>query len=105
MSINDKVRATIDDGGAISINKDELAEYQEKHNGIIFTRIEPDYEYFLGELLAFIHRDGGHYQGEYGTLKAVEDAITIICDMRLRLDDLKDLKSLLEFCKSNKEKL
>jgi hypothetical protein len=30
----------------------------------------------LGGLLAIIHGDGGHYQAEHGTAKAVEDAIT-----------------------------
>ena len=28
----------------------------------------------VGNLLARIHRDGGHYQAEHGTLKALEDA-------------------------------
>lgn len=31
---------------------------------------------FLGEMLAVIHRDGGHYQATHGSAKAVEDAIT-----------------------------
>lgn len=31
--------------------------------------------YWLGELLAVIHGDGGHYQSEHGTEKATEDAI------------------------------
>lgn len=29
----------------------------------------------LDDLLAVIHRDGGHYQAEHGTAKAIEDAI------------------------------
>lgn len=41
----------------------------------------------LGELLATIHRDGGHYQIEHGTEKAVRDAIDIVLSMRARLDD------------------
>ena len=28
----------------------------------------------LGEILAIIHRDGGHYTGEYGISKSVADA-------------------------------
>lgn len=32
-------------------------------------------------LLARIHRDGGHYEGEHGTSKAVEDADFIISEM------------------------
>lgn len=35
----------------------------------------PDAEKLLGELLAVIHRDGGHYREQHGTAKAVEDAI------------------------------
>lgn len=31
----------------------------------------------LGDLLAVIHRDGGHYQEKHGTAKAVEDAIAL----------------------------
>ena len=31
-------------------------------------------EYWLGSLLAVIHRDGGHYQAEHGTKKACDDA-------------------------------
>ena len=31
-------------------------------------------EYWLGSLLAVIHRDGGHYQAEHGTKKASDDA-------------------------------
>lgn len=41
----------------------------------------------LGELLATIHRDGGHYQIKHGTEKAVRDAIDIVLSMRARLDD------------------
>lgn len=36
------------------------------------------YDYFLGELLAVIHHDGGHYQAEHGAKKATADAIEII---------------------------
>ena len=34
------------------------------------------YVKMLGELLAVLHADGGHYQYEHGTEKAVADAIT-----------------------------
>jgi hypothetical protein len=43
-------------------------------------------ETLLGELLAVIHRDGGHYQAEHGTPKAVEDAKKIIYKMRMRTE-------------------
>ena len=35
-------------------------------------------DYAIGELLAVIHGDGGHYQSEHGTLKAVQDATKIV---------------------------
>ena len=35
-------------------------------------------EYNLRNLLAIIHRDGGHYTSEHGLEKATEDAIIII---------------------------
>ena len=36
----------------------------------------------LGNLLAIIHRDGGHYESEHGTEKACEDAETAVHVMR-----------------------
>lgn len=39
-----------------------------------------------GNLLARIHRDGGHYEGEHGTSKAVEDADLIISEMLVRAE-------------------
>lgn len=89
MNISDKVRCTLDNYNIVVLNKDELVEYQQQHKNVIFKRLEPDYEYFLGELLAIIHRDGGHYQGEYGTKKAVEDAIDIVYHMHLLIDENK----------------
>jgi hypothetical protein len=44
-------------------------------------------ELHLGELLANIHRDGGHYQGKHGTDKAVEDAGAIIVRLRAERDE------------------
>ena len=41
-------------------------------------KMDKDYEHLLNELLAIIHRDGGHYVQEHGIEKAVEDAINII---------------------------
>jgi len=32
----------------------------------------------LSELLAIIHRDGGHYEAQHGTEKAVQDAMNKI---------------------------
>lgn len=32
-------------------------------------------EYWLGEILAVIHGDGGHYRAQHGNQKATEDAI------------------------------
>lgn len=40
----------------------------------------------IGNLLAVIHRDGGHYQSEHGTAKACDDAHDIIHALRTRLD-------------------
>jgi ribosomal protein S27E len=44
-------------------------------------------EHWLGELLAVIHCDGGHYQSEHGTEKATKDAI----DKRNRLVARNDI--------------
>lgn len=40
----------------------------------------------LGDLLAIIHGDGGHYQSEHGDGKAITDAIQKISGMRVALD-------------------
>ena len=42
-----------------------------------------NYEHLLKELLAVIHRDGGHYVSEHGFEKAVNDAIDLILKERL----------------------
>lgn len=43
----------------------------------------------LGNLLAVIHRDGGHYLAEHGLEKAVEDAMAKWAEMRKALDELR----------------
>jgi hypothetical protein len=43
----------------------------------------------LGNLLAVIHGDGGHYQGEHGTDKAVSDAMLIVSRLTAERDALK----------------
>lgn len=45
-----------------------------------------DIKYATGNLLAIIHRDGGHCQDEHGTVKALEDAIEVITELRVKLD-------------------
>ena len=52
------------DGARLERERDEL------------TRQHEAYVKMLGELLAVLHADGGHYQYEHGTEKAVADAIT-----------------------------
>ena len=44
----------------------------------------------LGNLLAVIHRDGGHYQAEHGTEKAVADAMEAISHERTERDALAE---------------
>lgn len=43
----------------------------------------------LGNLLAVIHCDGGHYQNAHGTIKAVDDAIRIVAERNAQLDEYK----------------
>lgn len=40
----------------------------------------------IEDLLAIIHRDGGHYQSEHGKDKAIEDAIMVVCNLRVNSD-------------------
>jgi hypothetical protein len=49
-------------------------------------RIAPTETNHLGNLLAVTHRDGGHYQSDHGTDKAVEDALRIISQLHVTTD-------------------
>lgn len=49
----------------------------------------------LGNLLAVIHRDGGHYQSEHGIDKAIEDAQQRICDTFAGLGAADELAMLV----------
>lgn len=49
----------------------------------------------LGNLLAIIHRDGGHYESEHGTEKACADAMQRICDTRAGLGAADELAMLV----------
>ncbi len=42
----------------------------------------------LGELLAILHRDGGHYQSDHGTEKAVTDAISNYYSLTARNEEM-----------------
>lgn len=48
---------------------------------------EPDYKHLLFNLLAIIHKDGGHYTTEHGAQKATEDAIHIVGNLRQEIDN------------------
>lgn len=50
----------------------------------------------LGEILATIHKDGGHYSNEYGDQKATDDAIKIVIEDRVKLDAQKQRAERLE---------
>lgn len=58
-------------------------------------------ERHLGNLLARIHGDGGHYQQQHGTDKAALDADAKVCDLHDRATEavelLKRLASLAEW--------
>lgn len=53
------------------------------------------YVKMIGELLAVLHADGGHYQYEHGTEKAVEDATTKHYELTRQLAEYKGLLSNL----------
>ena len=44
----------------------------------------------FGDVLAVIHRDGGHYITKHGHKKASEDAIRVIVDLRAGLREAKE---------------
>ena len=43
---------------------------------------KPDYKNLLMNLLAVIHRDGGHYVDKHGVVKACSDAEKIVVKRR-----------------------
>lgn len=49
----------------------------------------------IGNLLAVIHRDGGHYAADRGILKACADAERIIQGERLALQQMTDERNAL----------
>lgn len=46
-------------------------------------------DYWLGQLLACLHADGGHYQGTHGTEKAAQDAISAHYEKIMALGELR----------------
>jgi len=46
-------------------------------------------EELLKNLLAIIHRDGGHYVAEHGLEEATDDAIAIVGFLREQLDSIE----------------
>lgn len=42
---------------------------------------------WFGELMAIIHRDGGHYLAEHGTEKSAKDAIARYYDLLSKVED------------------
>ena len=61
----------------IDINEKELAAAKAQNQS-------------FGNVLAVIHRDGGHYITKHGHEKASEDAIKIVLDLRKENDRLKE---------------
>lgn len=53
--------------------------------------LRSDLQRLLGNLLAILHRDGGHYQSEHGTGKAVADAVTKWHELQHRLEEVEKL--------------
>lgn len=55
--------------------------------------MKKDDSWFLGNMLAIMHGDGGHYQDDYGTEKAVDDAVK---KWYRNIDQIEKLKYQLE---------
>ena len=59
------------------------------------ARLLPDSEHELRNLLAIIHRDGGHYYAEHGAKKAVEDAHLVWAELQKQVDLLPEALAAL----------
>lgn len=63
-------------------------------------------ERHLGDLLAIIHRDGGHYQAQYGDQKAVDDAHKIWAGLITRAEAAEArVKELEKLCNDTEAQL
>jgi len=49
----------------------------------------------VGNLLAVIHGDGGHYQADHGLVKACEDGERVFHDLRMSLEALRESHQIL----------
>jgi hypothetical protein len=59
---------------------------------VIITRRESKiYKHLLQNLLAIVHRDGGHYTQRHRIEKSVEDAIEVVGKLRMEIDRLQYL--------------
>ena len=63
-------------------------------NELIISRkiIEVDpYKHYLQNMLAIIHKDGGHYTKAHGLKKSVGDAMSLVAELRMEIDRLQTL--------------
>jgi hypothetical protein len=60
------------------MNLDEIRMLDERAENI---------ERWLRDLLAVIHRDGGHYTEKHGLEKSTADAHAVVCEDRRKLDE------------------
>lgn len=52
------------------------------------------------DLLAVIHRDGGHHTTQFGLERSIKDAEFVVLEDRVRLDDLRYVfEKHLQVCK------
>jgi hypothetical protein len=59
---------------------------------------------YLSTLLAIIHRDGGHYEKEYGTEQAVTEAKIEVCRLQTENERLlSDITRIANRCTDIKE--
>lgn len=73
--------------GDASINVDSLKAYIDATLKEL-KRVKGENQSFRN-VLATIHRDGGHYVGRYGHKKASKDAIKILTELKHRMDVLE----------------
>jgi len=60
-----------------------MSDLREEAKAILHKHyMEKSASHMLSELLALIHADGGHYETEHGTKKAVNDAMDKILNER-----------------------
>lgn len=85
MSANVEFEKLMREGKIKAVRSDGIDELIDLLN----EKKEPDCKKLLNNLLAVIHRDGGHYSQEHGLEKSTRDAVRLTLNERHEAEEIK----------------